>query len=219
MHSPSQVFAIPLEGNVLPMNRSAVLRCVPVIIATAVGAAVLSGCGGQSTDAATPAGGMAGMSTSSSAETAASNEADVSFAQMMISDHQMMDTMGKLAEKKAVSDDLKTLAPQLREGQAETVSTLQGMLADWGKPASADMAGMEMPGVMTDADMSMLKSMKGMDFDMMFAQMMVKHHEASIKMARDEQANGASTEAKAMAAEMLTQQQARLDDLLKIAQM
>ncbi len=208
------------------MNRNAVFRHVSLIAATAVGAVVLSACG-QSTDPATPADGMAGMSTSSSAETAAStsaetaasNEADVMFAQMMIPDHQMIDAMGKLAAKKATTDDLKALAPELREGQAETVSKLQRMLKDWGKPVSADMTGMDMPGVMTDADMSMLESMKGMDFDMMFAQMMVKHHEASIKMARDEQANGANTEAKAMAAEMLTQLQAQLEKLTDIAQM
>jgi len=78
---------------------------------------------------------------------------------------------------------------------------------------------MTMPGAMTDKDMTMLKSMKGMDFDMMFAQMMIKHHEGSIQMAKDEQAKGSSAEAKAMAASMIKTRQAEVEQLRKLSTM
>lgn len=203
------------------MNQITVFRRIPMTAAAVGVVLILSACG-QSSDGATPAGaaqasGMAGMSTSSSEESAASNEADVAFAQMMIPDHEMMAEMGKLAEKKAVNDDLKTIATQLRKGQSETATALQGMLKDWGQTVSSDMAGMEMSGAMTDADMDMLKSMKGKDFDTMFAEMMVKHHKGSIKMARDEEAKGANAEAKALAADMVTEQEAQVKILRKIA--
>ncbi len=48
----------------------------------------------------------------------------------------MVAVMAKLAEKNAASDELKALAPQLREGQDETVTRLEGRLRDWGKPTT-----------------------------------------------------------------------------------
>jgi uncharacterized protein (DUF305 family) len=194
-----------------------------VLSVAAVGTAVaLAACGSQDAGGAGQSGDMANMPGMSqpAAETKASfNDADVAFAQMMIPDHQMTEKMAKAAQKKASSKDLKELAGQMIEGQSETVDTLQGWLKGWGKPATADMAGMRMPGAMTDKDMDMLESMNGMEFDMMFAEMMIKHHEGSMQMARDEQAKGASTEAKAMAADMLKQQQAQVKSLQGIADM
>ena len=189
----------------------------------AVGTAVaLAACGSQDAGGAGESGDMVdmpGMSQSAADTTASFNDADVAFAQMMIPDHQMTEKMATVAQKKASSKDLKELAGQMIEGQSETVVTLQGWLKDWGKPTTADMAGMQMPGAMTDKDMDVLESMSGMEFDMMFAEMMIKHHEGSMQMARDEQAKGASPEAKAMAADMLQQQQAQVKVLQGIADM
>jgi uncharacterized protein (DUF305 family) len=72
---------------------------------------------------------------------------------------------------------------------------------------------------MTDADMTNLKSMNGMNFDMMFAQMMIKHHNGSTQMARDEQSKGVSVEAKAMADAMIKTQTAQVTELKKFASM
>jgi uncharacterized protein (DUF305 family) len=204
------------------MHRNAAFRRI-ASGAAAVGAAViLSACGSQDTGTAGQSDNAAAAPAASQAATgtqASFNDADVAFVQMMIPDHQMTAEMAEMAEKKADSKDLKTLAAQMRKEQPAAVATLQGWLKAWGKPASSDMAGMDMPGAMSDKDMDMLDSMSGMEFDMMFAEMMIKHHEGSMQMARDEQANGASTEVKAMAADMLEQQQAEVQQLRKIADM
>jgi uncharacterized protein (DUF305 family) len=124
--------------------------------------------------------------------------------------------MAALAAKKATGKDLKTLAATMSKENTEAAGTLQGWLTKWGRSASADMT---MPGAMTTKDMDMLKSSSGMQFDMMFAQMMVKHHEATLQMARDETSKGASTDAKAMATEMvgtLTAQAEQLQALTKM---
>ena len=188
----------------------------------AIAALVLSACGSQDKDASGQSGdsgAMPGMTTSAAGSDASFNDADVAFAQMMIPDHQMTAKMAELAQRKAAGKELKTLAGQMLEGQQEAATKLQGWLKTWGKPATSDMAGMTMPGAMSDKDMTMLESMKGMDFDMMFAQMMVKHHEGSIQMAKDEEAKGASDEAKAMAAEMVKTRQAELEQLRKLSTM
>ena len=188
----------------------------------AIAALLLSACGTQNTSSAGQSGdtgAMPGMTQSAAGTDASFNDADVAFAQTMIPDHQMTAKMAELAKQKATSKDLKTLAAQMLEGQQKATTTLQGWLKSWGKAATADMAGMSMPGAMTDKDMTMLKSMKGMNFDMMFAQLMAKHHEGSIQMAKDEQAKGANSKAKAMAAAMATTLQAQIEQLHKISSM
>ena len=204
------------------MHRNAAFRRIATGAAAVGAAVILSACGSQDTGTAGQSDNAAAAPAASQAATgtqASFNDADVAFVQMMIPDHQMTAEMAEMAEKKADSKDLKTLAAQMRKEQPAAVATLQGWLKAWGKPTSSDMAGMDMPGAMSDKDMDMLDSMSGMEFDMMFAEMMIKHHEGSMQMARDEQANGASTEVKAMAADMLEQQQAEVQQLRKIADM
>jgi uncharacterized protein (DUF305 family) len=199
-----------------PVNR------VAVSVTAATAALVLAACGSSTTSSAGKSGdsaAMPGMTQQTTGGTAAFNDADVAFAQMMIPDHQMTAKMAELAQQKAAGKGLKTLAAQMLEGQQKSATTLQGWLTTWGKPTKADMAGMTMPGAMSDKDMTMLKSMKGMDFDMMFAQMMIKHHEGSIQMAKDEQAKGSSAEAKAMAADMIKTRQAEVEQLRKLSTM
>ena len=204
------------------MYRHTVLHRVVLSAAAAATVIVLSACGTQKTGAADQSGdtgAMPGMSQAAPASKTSFNDTDVAFAQMMIPDHQMTAKMANLAEKKAASKDLKSLAAHMRQGQSQTVETLRARLTAWGKPASGDMAAMRMPGAMSDKDMEMLASMTGMQFDMMFAQMMIKHHEGSMRMARDEQAKGANADAKALAGEMLKKQQAEAEQLRQIANM
>jgi uncharacterized protein (DUF305 family) len=206
------------------MSRTTLFRRV-LITATSIATAVtLAACGssGGDSNAGATSGGMSempGMNQSSSAPSKSWNDADVTFAQMMIPDHQMVAKMAALAETKASNAQLKTLATQMKAGQSQAVETLSGWLKAWGKPTTSDMAGMNMPGGMTDADMDKLKAKTGMEFDMLFAQMMITHHNGSMQMCRDEQANGLSTEAKAMAEAMIKTQTSQVTALQKFAQM
>ena len=49
---------------------------------------------------------------------------------------------------------------------------------------------------MTEDDMTMLEDADGAEFDRMFLEMMVEHHEGAIDMARTELADGEETEAR-----------------------
>ena len=190
-------------------------------IMTAVTIAACGNSGGASDAGAAPSGmsGMPGMDQSTSAPAKSWNDADVTFAQMMIPDHQMVAKMAALAETKASNPQLKSLAKQMKAGQSQAVEKLSGWLKAWGKPTTSDMAGMTMPGAMTDADMAKLKAKTGMDFDMMFAQMMIKHHNGSVQMCREEQTNGLSTETKTMADAMIKTLTAQVAALQKFASM
>jgi uncharacterized protein (DUF305 family) len=182
----------------------------------AVAALLVAGCGGG--DSGT--GAAAGNSAAAADQSVTWNDADVSFAQMMLADHRMVGEMATMAQKKATTAELKAVSKKLNSGQSKAADEISGWLTAWGEPTEAGAAHAQMPGAMTEADMTMLTSMKkGMDFDTMFAQMMVEHHQGAITMAEEEAANGKNPDAKAMAASMVKTLQAQVTSLERIATM
>jgi uncharacterized protein (DUF305 family) len=185
---------------------------------------VAAGCGSSG-----DMGGMPGMGTSASPTASGKlptgvNDADVMFAQMMIPHHQQAVTMATLATTRASDPQLKTLAAQIKAAQDPEITTMTGWLTSWGRPTAAPsasaMPGMDTsvptPGMMSDADMAKLSAATGTNFDRMFAQMMISHHNGAIQMAGDEQKNGTNTNAKTLAAQIIKSQQAEVTTLEKI---
>jgi uncharacterized protein (DUF305 family) len=183
----------------------------------------------------------ASPTSSASASAAATfNDADVMFAQMMIPHHQQAVAMAELAPTRANDPELKDLAAKIKAAQDPEIATMTGWLNAWGKPTAApggqnmpgmgpssghNMPGMTsspmpemsaMPGMMSDKEMDDLKAAKGTQFDKMFAQMMIAHHNGAIEMAKTEQANGSNPDAKALAAKIAADQAAEVQTLQKI---
>lgn len=79
---------------------------------------------------------------------------------------------------------------------------MTGFLTAWGQNVTGDgdMEGMAgMPGMMDPQQMQQLGQAQGVNFDRMFLQMMIEHHNGAIEMARAEQANGQNPQAIALA--------------------
>ncbi|WP_405093251.1 DUF305 domain-containing protein [Micromonospora sp. NBC_01392] len=89
---------------------------------------------------------------------------------------------------------------------------------DSASPTSSGMPGMDhgMPGMMSDVDMARLAASSGRDFDKQFLTMMIAHHEGAITMARTEAAQGANSDAKALAERISTSQRAEIDTMKSI---
>jgi uncharacterized protein (DUF305 family) len=66
---------------------------------------------------------------------------------------------------------------------------------------------------MTAEEMKQLEGAKGAEFDRMWMQMMIKHHEGAIDMARTELSKGSSAEAKALAQKIIDAQQAEITEM------
>ncbi|GAA0641999.1 lipoprotein [Streptomyces sp. NBRC 14336] len=213
-------------------NRS-LRRRLAVVGVVAAGGLLLAACGGNDM------GGMDHGSGSSASATAtqnagdnpapgAFNDADVSFAQMMIPHHEQAVDMAKLAEGRASDAEIKTLAADIEKAQDPEIQTMKSWLKAWGKPESADesMPGMDhgssgmdhsgMSGMMSDEDMKKLEAAKGTEFDRMFAEMMIEHHKGAIAMAKDEQKNGRNATAKKLAADVVKSQSAEVEKFEKI---
>ncbi len=179
-------------------------------IAIALTAAIaLAGCGGSS-DADDKAG-------------ADFNSADVTFAQSMIPHHEQAVVMAKMAKTQASSAEVKELAAQIEAAQAPEIEAMTGWLQAWEKDESdssghdmGDMGGggmmddADMPGMMSDNEMSMLGNAKGSAFDQMFLTMMISHHEGAIAMATTEQQDGKSPDAIRMAEQIEEAQTAEI---------
>ncbi|MER7330515.1 MULTISPECIES: DUF305 domain-containing protein [unclassified Micromonospora] len=190
---------------------------------TAAAALALTACGGDGHPS--PGAGHGTPATSGPAATASAaaafNDADAMFAQMMIPHHRQAVEMSELAATRAADPEVKRLAEEIKAAQAPEIATMSGWLAAWGRPVpspGAEMPHMDhgMPGMMSDADMEKLAAASGREFDRQFLTMMIAHHEGAVTMARDELARGTNAEAKALAQQIVTAQQAEIVTMEKI---
>jgi len=148
---------------------------------------------------------------------AAHNDADVAFAQGMIPHHQQAVEMAQLAEGRAEDPAVLDLAGRIEAAQAPEIEQLTAWLEEWGEDP-AGMEGMEgMEGMdsatMSTEDMEALEAASGPEFDRMFLEMMIEHHEGAIAMAETEIESGEFPDAVAMAEEIVATQQAEIDEM------
>jgi len=196
------------------LRRALLLGIVPIA------ALALNACGDGSADSGMP--GMNHSATSGASPSGATySMADVQFAQMMIAHHQQAVQMSTLAEKQAADAEVKALAAQIKAAQQPEINTMTGWLTGWGQPTAQagghNMPGMGgMPGIMSDDEMRQLTAAKGVDFDRMFARMMIAHHNGAIQMANDVLGQGGNADVKALAQNVVTTQTAEVAQLQKI---
>ena len=75
---------------------------------------------------------------------------------------------------------------------------------------------MDMPGMMSDDDMSGLEKATGAQFDQMFLTMMIEHHTGAIEMAKIEQSKGKNADAKALAKQIEADQTAEIAEMKEL---
>ncbi|HUR76089.1 MAG TPA: DUF305 domain-containing protein [Sporichthya sp.] len=166
--------------------RAGVGRLVAALAGTAL---LLAGCS-NSDDVARPA----------AATTASFNEADVAFAQGMIPHHEQALTMAALAQKAGATAPVLRLAGEIEAAQDPEIALMRGWLLRWNRPtAMPAMDHSQMTGMTSDADLARLRALHGRAFDRLFLTLMRAHHLGAIEMARTEQREGSSLEAKALA--------------------
>jgi uncharacterized protein (DUF305 family) len=146
--------------------------------------------------------------------TAALNDADVTFTQNMIPHHQQAIDMAEMVDSHSSRPELRSLAGRIATSQGREITLMQGWLRDWGKPpapAGMDHGGMQMPGMMSDADMRQLMANRHRDFDLMFLDMMTAHHQGAIDMANTELRDGSLPDVRRLAQQIIDAQQPEID--------
>ncbi|RSM87603.1 DUF305 domain-containing protein [Kibdelosporangium aridum] len=204
------------------------MRKLLVGASAAAALALIAGCTSSGNDT-----GMAGhgtmttgapTSTSAPAAATGNNADDISFAQGMIPHHAQAVEMAKLVPSRSTDQKVLDLAKRIQQAQDPEIQQLTDMLKKWGSAptSTSSTPGMDhggghgsagSGGMMTAEEMKQLESAKGAEFDRMWMQMMIKHHEGAIEMARTELSKGASAEAKALAQKIIDAQQAEIAEM------
>ena len=187
------------------------------------GALLIMGCGANSQRLAAAVISPHPPATESSAASTF-NDADVAFALQMIPHHQQAIQMAHLAASHAQNPKVKALAAKIAAEQASEVRTMTGWSQAWGKSVPTAMSpmpgmigspapgpsGTPMPGMMSEGELSQLKSAHGADFDRMFLQMMILHHQGALEMAKTEKVDGVNPAARKLASQIAVAQTAQI---------
>lgn len=150
----------------------------PLAAAAAVLALLLVGCGGH-------AGGAHG--SAAMGVTGEGRAADLSFAQLMIPHHEQAVEMADLALARDAGPQVTALAEDIKAAQGPEIAQMRGWLSAWGGAEAGGHSGADhsgMPGMMSDEEMQRLAEATGAEFDRLWLQMMIAHHEGAVTMAR-----------------------------------
>jgi uncharacterized protein (DUF305 family) len=122
------------------------------------------------------------------------SDADVDFMSGMIPHHAQAVIMAGWAPTHGARKDVAVLCERIVVGQRDEIALMQGWLRDRGltvpDAASTRMKmkvdGMEhdmlMPGMLTDEEMAALDRSRGPEFDRLFLEGMIRHHQGAVDM-------------------------------------
>lgn len=179
--------------------------------------ALVSGCSGGNDTAD-----MQHNSTASSTQAADHNDHDVQFAQEMIVHHQQALDMAEMVPGRSTNAKVLDLAKRIEGAQDPEIRTMTAWLSKWGAaPTSSSMPGMDHgsmdhgpgTGMMTAEEMTKLGQATGAEFDRMWLEMMIKHHQGAIDMSRTHIDKGGNAESKKLAQDIITAQQAEITEM------
>ncbi len=166
---------IPLGGTAHE-RRKMINRTARVLAATALLLASLTACAAGSSE-------MSHDEHMSESSAAGFSSDDIMFAQMMIPHHQQAIEMSTLAETRSQNPEVLALAAKIKAAQSPEIETMKGWLAKAG--ASLDMGhAAHMDGMLSDAQMQALKNASGVEFDRLFLEGMILHHEGAVEMTK-----------------------------------
>ncbi len=116
--------------------------------------------------------------------------ADVQFMQGMIGHHAQAVEMVALLPSRSGREGMRLLGLRIDVSQADEIKMMQRWLEVRGQAlpdphAHHSDGAMLMPGMLTAEEMDRLTKVKGDEFDRLFLQGMIKHHEGALTMVRD----------------------------------
>jgi len=113
-------------------------------------------------------------------------DADIKFLQGMIVHHQQAIVMSKLAAKRTNNKTIIDLANRIDLSQVDEINFMESWLSSRDKNAHEmnhkDHMHMSMSGMATPAQIESLKNSNSTDFDRLFLQLMIKHHDGALDM-------------------------------------
>jgi uncharacterized protein (DUF305 family) len=155
----------------------------------------------------------------------ARDSVDVGFSQDMTVHHQQAVTMASWERDHTTDPVLHQLAADIEATQTAQIGRMQGWLELWGAPAlptggymgwmtepshdhsPAPAGGVDaMPGMASDAELAGMRAATGPQLDVLFLQLMLRHHEGGAGMLQYAAERAAVPQVRNLAAQMLRSQ-------------
>ena len=122
---------------------------------------------------------LSGCAASSSSNSEYSSD-DIAFAEQMIPHHEQAIEMSEIALLNTTNPDVLQLAQEIKDAQSPEIE----LMMSWTGVKASTHAGHLMDGMLSEREISELRQAKGKEFDLLFLQGMIKHHEGAIEMAQ-----------------------------------
>lgn len=192
-------------------------RATTTLVIALASTLTLAGCTfnfGESSSQSDQDSGMGGMMSDS--ESSGFRAIDIMFAQMMIPHHEQAVEMSDLALEKSSDPEILALAQQIKDAQAPEIEQMQGWIESTGSGMTMD-HDMGMDGMLSDSEMAALAQATGPEFDRLYLEGMIQHHEGAIIMAQMI-VESDNAEARALADAIITSQTAEIATMKALLQ-
>jgi uncharacterized protein (DUF305 family) len=211
---PAKPLSIPQRGmryrGVMPSRLTRIVAALGALLA----ALVLSSCSGSEshddhakTDEPVITGQPAGF-----------NADDLAFVTDMIAHHQQAVDLSALVPDRSTNAEVVAMAEQISAAQQPEINAMRVFLVQWNENPEDNTHGgggghTPMQGMVDDATMARLQTLKGEEFDTLWLESMISHHQGAIEMAKAEIANGQNVDVKGMAQTMVDTQQGEIGQM------
>ncbi len=149
---------------------------------------------------------------------------DLHFIDMMVMHHRQGITMARVAERKGSTAALRAFAKKTADDQEKELLELKKHRDHWyaGAPEMDHSQMMAMPGMSGHANMDMqgdiakLQAATGKQFDRLFLDIMIPHHQMAIDMSKEAVTKAEHAEIKEMARLGIIKQQKEITEMNKL---
>ena len=145
------------------------------------------------------------------------NADDVAFATNMIPHHQQAVELSALAPDRSTNQELIALSDQISAAQQPEIETMKVFLVQWKENPDTNSGhgghGQGMQGMVDTQTMTRLQSLNGAEFDRLWLESMISHHQGAIEMAKAEIANGENVDAIGLAKSIVTAQETEIGQM------
>jgi uncharacterized protein (DUF305 family) len=132
-------------------------------------------------------------------EPAGYSAADVEFATNMTASHAQAVEMAALVAERSEDPAVVQLAADITAALSPEVQILKVLLVQWSENPDTKRGeggpGMTVRGMVDDATLERMRSMTGADFDRLWLETVIAHHQGAIDMANAEITNGDNVDA------------------------
>jgi uncharacterized protein (DUF305 family) len=135
----------------------------------------------------------------------------------MIPHHEQAVELSAMVPDRSTNAELITLAQQISAAQQPEINVMKVFLVQWNENPETNSGhaghGNTMQGMVDAATMTKLQSLQGAEFDKLWLESMISHHQGAIEMAKAEVANGQNVDVKSMAQTMVDTQQSEIGQM------